>query len=208
MVDLGILRNNPDYFAVSVMNEIFGGGFSSRLFNNVRATKGLAYSVGGGVGTSFNHPGMTHIQMQTKSGSTVAGIEALYEEIDNMHAEGARRRRVEARQGPDPQLVHLPLRHARQSAAREDDLRVLSLPARFPGAVSRGDRQGDRRPGARRSRKKYLQKDKLAVLVVGNDTEFDKPLSSLGPVTTVDITIPPPPKELMQQMGMQGPGQP
>ena len=30
--------------------------------------------------------------------------------------------------------------------------------------------------------RKYLQKDKLAVLVVGNDTEFDKPLSSLGPV--------------------------
>ena len=59
MVDLGILRNNPDYFAVSVMNEIFGGGFSSRLFNNVRAAKGLAYSVGGGVGTSFSHPGMT-----------------------------------------------------------------------------------------------------------------------------------------------------
>ena len=40
MADLGILRNNPDYFAVSVMNEIFGGGFSSRLFNNVRSAKG------------------------------------------------------------------------------------------------------------------------------------------------------------------------
>ena len=85
MLDLGILRNNPDYFAVSVMNEIFGGGFSSRLFNNVRAAKGLAYSVGGGVGTSFSHPGMTDISMQTKSGTTVAGIEALYEEIDKMH---------------------------------------------------------------------------------------------------------------------------
>ena len=49
MLDLGILRSNPDYFAVTVMNEIFGGGFSSRLFNNVRAAKGLANSVGGGV---------------------------------------------------------------------------------------------------------------------------------------------------------------
>jgi zinc protease len=42
---------------------------------------------------------------------------------------------------------------------------------------------------------KYLHKEKLAVLVVGNTSEFDKPLSSLGPVTTVDITIPPPPGE-------------
>jgi hypothetical protein len=42
---------------------------------------------------------------------------------------------------------------------------------------------------------KYVHKDQLAVLVVGNSTEFDKPLSSLGPVTNVDITIPPPPGE-------------
>jgi len=40
---------------------------------------------------------------------------------------------------------------------------------------------------------KYLHKDQLAVLVAGNASEFDKPLSSLGPVTDVDITIPPPP---------------
>ena len=43
---------------------------------------------------------------------------------------------------------------------------------------------------------KYLHKDQLAVLVVGNTAEFDKPLStSLGTVTTSDITIPPPPGE-------------
>ena len=46
-----------------------------------------------------------------------------------------------------------------------------------------------------RAAAKYLHKDKLAVLVVGNPAEFDKPLSSLGPVTNIDITIPPPPGE-------------
>jgi zinc protease len=40
---------------------------------------------------------------------------------------------------------------------------------------------------------KYLHKEQLAVLVVGNTADFDKPLSSLGPVTNVDIAIPPPP---------------
>ncbi len=40
---------------------------------------------------------------------------------------------------------------------------------------------------------KYLHRDQLAVLVVGNTKEFDKPLSSLGPVKEIDITIPPPP---------------
>ncbi len=37
---------------------------------------------------------------------------------------------------------------------------------------------------------KYIHKDQLAVLVVGNAREFDKPLDSLGAVKQVDITIP------------------
>lgn len=37
----------------------------------------------------------------------------------------------------------------------------------------------------------------MAVLVVGNESDFDKPLSSLGPVQKVDIAIPPPPASLM-----------
>jgi hypothetical protein len=40
-------------------------------------------------------------------------------------------------------------------------------------------------------------------LVVGNDTEFGKPLSTLGSVQDIDITIPPPPAGLM---GEGGPG--
>ena len=36
---------------------------------------------------------MTRIQMQTKSGTTVAGIDALYEEIEKMHAAARTRSR-------------------------------------------------------------------------------------------------------------------
>jgi predicted Zn-dependent peptidase len=40
----GILRDNPDYFAVTVMNDILGGGgFTSRIMNRVRSDEGLAY---------------------------------------------------------------------------------------------------------------------------------------------------------------------
>ena len=49
---------------------------------------------------------------------------------------------------------------------------------------------------------KYVHKDRMAVLVRGDDTELGKPLSNLGPVQELDITIPPPPASLMQQ----GPG--
>ena len=42
MVGVGIRRDNPDYYAVRVFNEAFGGGFSSRLFRKIRTEKGLA----------------------------------------------------------------------------------------------------------------------------------------------------------------------
>ena len=94
----GIRRDSPDYFAVEVMNEVFGGGFSARLFSNIRSKKGLAYSVGGGVGANFDYPGLFQLSMGTKSGSTAAAIDALYEEIDNLLKTPATRRR--ARRAP------------------------------------------------------------------------------------------------------------
>ncbi|MDX1583486.1 MAG: pitrilysin family protein, partial [Thermoanaerobaculia bacterium] len=82
VVQPGVLRSNPDYFAIRVMNEIFGGGFSARLFSSIRSDQGLAYSVGGGIGSAYDHPGMFSISMGTKSGSTLQAIEALYGEIE------------------------------------------------------------------------------------------------------------------------------
>ena len=43
-------RNDPDYFAALVMNDILGGGgFTSRITNRVRSDEGLAYSAGSGL---------------------------------------------------------------------------------------------------------------------------------------------------------------
>ena len=84
MVGVGIRRDNPDYYAVRVFNEAFGGGFSSRLFRTIRTEKGLAYSVGGGIGTAFDHPGMVRLAMGTKSATTLESIQALDEQIDDV----------------------------------------------------------------------------------------------------------------------------
>ena len=56
MVELGTRRDNPDYYALQVFNEALSGGFASRLDGEHPHIKGLAYSVGGGVGTAFDHP--------------------------------------------------------------------------------------------------------------------------------------------------------
>jgi len=48
---------------------------------------------------------------------------------------------------------------------------------------------------------KYLHREQMAVLVVGNVGEFDKPLSALGTLNKLDITIPPPPPGLVPDQG-------
>ena len=194
MVKLGTLRSNPDYFAIQVFNDAFGGGFQSRLFRNIRTARGLAYGVGGGIGTAFDHPGILQIAMGTKSGSTVEAIQALYEEIDNLKTHPLTE--SEIKDAKDSILNSFvfnfdsPDKVLRERMAYE----FYGYPADFLEKYRAGIEKVQTADVARVA-EEYLHRDQLAVLVVGNTKEFDKPLSSLGPVTTLDISIPPPPGE-------------
>ncbi|HEY6843704.1 MAG TPA: pitrilysin family protein, partial [Thermoanaerobaculia bacterium] len=76
-----LLRRDPDFYAVTVMNEILSGGFSGRLMNDIRSKAGLAYGVGGGVGAGWDRPTLFNAFMGTKSGSTEQSIDLLKQEI-------------------------------------------------------------------------------------------------------------------------------
>jgi predicted Zn-dependent peptidase len=41
----GLSRDDPDRFALSIANQVLGGGVSSRLFQKIREERGLAYTV-------------------------------------------------------------------------------------------------------------------------------------------------------------------
>jgi len=192
MVALGTERSNPDYYAIQVFNDAFGGGFYSRLFRSLRTAKGLAYGVGGGIGTAYDHPGILQIAMGTKSGSTVEAIEGIYEEIDNLKTHPLTEEEV--KHAKDSILNSFvfnfdsPDKVLRERMAYEFYGYPADFLEKFRTEVEKVTPADVARVAA-----KYLHKDQLAVLVVGNAKDFDKPLSSLGPVTTVDITIPPPP---------------
>jgi zinc protease len=194
MVGVGIRRDNPDYYAVRVFNEAFGGGFSSRLFRTIRTEKGLAYGVGGGVGTAFDHPGMVRLTMGTKSGTTLESIQALDEQIDDVAKHPISE--AEIKLAKDSILnsfifnLDSPDKILRERMAYE----FYGYPQDYLEKFREGVEKVTQADVARAATR-YLHKEKLTVLVVGNPAEFDKPLSSLGPVTNIDITIPPPPGE-------------
>jgi len=83
----GIARDNPDYYAITVMNYVLGsGGFSSRLLDNIRTQNGLAYSVGSAFSVNKN-PGSFQVVMQTKSASAADAIARARAEIDRIRRE-------------------------------------------------------------------------------------------------------------------------
>ena len=194
MVDLGTVRSNPDYYAIQVFNEAFGGSFASRLFSIIRSKLGLAYEVGGGVGTAWDHPGLTIMGMGTKSASTVEAIQALYAEIDDLKANPLSD--LEIRRAKDSILNSFifafdsPGKIMRERMAYEFYGYPADFLERYRAGVDKVTKEDVARVAA-----KYLHKDKLAILVVGNSAEFGKPLTELGAVTPIDITIPPPPGE-------------
>ena len=194
MVDLGMEKSNPDYFAAQVFNEAFGGGFSSRLFRTIRTAKGLAYGVGGGIGSAFDHPGIERISMGTKSQSTVESIRAIYEEIDNLKTNPISD--DEIKRAKDSILNSFvfnfdsPEKVLRERMSYEFYGYPADFLERFRTGIEKVQIADVHRVSAR-----YLHKDQLKILVVGNTSEFDKPLADLGPVTNIDISIPPPPRE-------------
>ncbi len=189
MVDLGTERRNPDYYAIEVMNLLFGGGFSSRLFANIRSRQGLAYSVGGGVGTAFDHPGITRLAMGTKSGSTAAGIEALRKEMADLIKGGVTE--VEIKKAKDSILNSFIFEFDSKEKVLAERMRYefYGYPPDFLERYRAGIEKVTP-ADVDRVAAKYIHPEKMAVLVVGNAKDFDRELATFGKVTTIDITIP------------------
>jgi zinc protease len=191
MVGLGTTRNNPDYYAIEVFNEAFGGGLSSRLFQNIRTAQGLAYSVGGGVGTAFDHPGILKLSAGTKSATTVETIQALYGQIDDLAKNPISDEEIKRAKDSILNSFVFHFDSPDKVLGERMAYEFYGYPADFLDKYRQGIEKVGRADVARAATK-YLHKDQLAVLVIGNTAEFDKPLASLGPVTNVDINIPHP----------------
>ena len=192
IVGLGTLRSNPDYYALSVMNEIFSGGFGSRVFQYVRTKLGLAYAVGGAYGTTYDHPGVFRSSAGTKSVSTVAATQAVLEEIGRLKTKPPTP--DEMRKAKDQVMNSFIFNYDTPEKILNEQV-LLAFYGYPPDFLERYKDGIEKVTAADVTRvaNKYIDVSKLAILVVGNKSEIKPPLSTLGKVTDLDITIPPPP---------------
>lgn len=200
IVGLGTERSNPDYYALSVMNEIYSGGFGSRLFQYVRTKLGLAYSVGGGYGAAYDYPGVFRSVAGTKSISTVVTTQAVLDVIARLKTDPPTPE--EMRKAKDEVMNSFIFNYDTPEKTLNEQVTLAFYG--YPPDYLEKYRDGIERVTAAdvtRVANKYIDVTKLALVVVGNKSEIEPPLSTLGTVTDLDITIPPPPAGKSGQSG-------
>ena len=181
---VGIERTNPDYFPVTVMNMVLGGGFY-RLDLNLREGKGWTY----GARSSFDSrkaPGPFSAGGEFVAPHTADSVAEILKEINGMR--DADVSDAELARAKDQIVKSFPARFATRGSvsAQLAELAIFKLPdsyladyTRKIAAVSKED--------VRRVARKYLTPDKLAIVVVGDEKSLREPLAKLAPVEVRDL---------------------
>lgn len=170
---LGIARKNPDFYAFQVMNYILGGGgFASRLMDNIRETRGLAYSVG----SSFEpglEPGPFTISLETKNASAGEAVAQILEEVQRLRSQPVSVRELaDAKSyliGSFPRKMDATGRRASLMAYVEFYGLGLDYPGRYPGFI--GDLIA---ADIQQVAVKYLHPDRFLLVVVGDQAQLPK----------------------------------
>jgi zinc protease len=195
MGHLGVLRSDPDYHALEVMNEVLGGGMSSRLATEVRTRRGLAYAVAGRVGSGWDRPGTVFLFTTTKVETTGEAIGALLDEMKAIRTE---------RQPTDEEVARAKRSILSSFVFRvdtpEDVLDQQLVLEYFGYPLDWLSRYQDRIEAVtteevRAAARQHLRPEELTILVVGPTEGRDTDLTGFGEVTPVDVTIAPPPSE-------------
>jgi zinc protease len=167
MGHVGISRENPDFYACIIMNYILGGGgFTSRLMDNIRDNRGLAYDVHSGFAAQ-KEPGAFQVTIQTKNESANEVIAETFKEIRRIQSEPVSDRELNDAKAYLTGSFALRMDTSAKVAGMLTSIEIFNLgldyPSKYPvliNAVTREDIQ--------RVAKKYLHPDNMLIVVVAD----------------------------------------
>jgi len=194
MGELGGTLRDKDYPALQVAANILGEGFSSRLVTQIRTKLGYVYDVSAVWSANYNSPGTFRIGGSTKSASTTGALLAIQTEVEKMRTTEVTERELdEAKQGVLNSFVFF-FDSPAKTLNRVMRYAYFGYPQDFLfqyqksiAAVTRAD--------VLRAAKAHFLWQNMTIVAVGNSKELGKPLTALGPVTPLDLTIPEPKQE-------------
>jgi zinc protease len=183
---VGVPRSTPDYAALQVLNTILGGSFTSRLNQNLREKNGYAYGAGSAFDTRLS-AGPFYSTANVQTDKTGDALKEFFNELNSILEPVPAEELTKAKN-----YVALAFPGEFETtgdlARKLEELVAYSLPddtfTNFVAAVSTVTAADLQRLAAR-----YIQPDKMAVVVVGDRKVIEGPIRqlNLGPVNFVTI---------------------
>jgi len=179
----GLERRSPDFYATSVANAVLGVGFSSRLNQEIRIKRGLAYGAGSSI-DGRRMAGPVTARTQTKNESAAEVVALVRAEIDRLASEPAPAAELDTRKavliGGFGRSVETTSGIASVIADYATDRVPLTELQRYVGQV-----QGVSPQAAQAAAARYLATDKASIVVVGNSKLFIDDLRKVYPQVEV-----------------------
>ena len=168
---LGIARSNPDFYALQVMNYILGGGgFVSRLVDNIRDNLGLTYGIYS-VFDAREYPGSFQIAVETKNQNANQTLSEILKELRHFLEKGVSPTELsEAKAyltGSFPLRMDTNAKMVRLLAAIELYGLGLDFPEKYPKLINQVTAED-----VLRVSRTYLKPENFLLVVVGNQKEI------------------------------------
>ena len=183
---LGVPRSCEDYFPLSVMNAIFGGVFNSRINLNLRERHGYTY----GARSQFafrRHAGPFVVAAPVRNEVTRESVSEMLTELRRIRTGDIETRELEDTKNYLIGVFPASVQTASDVASRLVDMELYGLSEDYfdhyrenIAAVSKEE--------VERVANKYLDPDRVLIVIVGNAKDIREPLGGLGmPVHEIDI---------------------
>jgi len=175
MILPGITRDNPDYFSIIVMNDILGGGgFTSRIMSRVRSDEGLAYDAHSSFPGGVYYPSAFTAGFQSKSRTVPYAASIVEEEMKRVAKEPVSDTELNtSKRGfieRFPNSFSTKAQVANTFAQDEFTGRYAKDPQfwqKYRGRIEKADAASIQNVAS-----KYLQLEKLVILIVGKKDEI------------------------------------
>jgi zinc protease len=183
----GPRRNTPDLPEVLVLNSTLGGGFSGRLFQNLRETHGWTY----GAYSAFDprkEAGSFQANAETRNDVTAPAIKEILHEIERIGKEPASESELALQREYNVGNYLLSLEKSDRTAQRVQDIDLYGLPQDFYKTYAR--RMGSVTPLLMQTTAQtHLSSEDISIIVVGEAKEVKTALETFGPVTVYDTDL-------------------